>query len=77
MQNGLLLARTDNQQSIWVEQDANARTRGYFESRMGSTELSNFDAAYPNQQYFDSRYFRNYLFPEFSLLYLFDRICPN
>lgn len=45
-----------NHKSLWVEQDANARTMSYFEDRMSTNEIKDF--SYINQKYYDDRYFR-------------------
>ncbi len=60
---------------IWLEQDANARAWSYFGDRMEGDAKKQFtkkDGRYYNRNYYDNRFIRNWLYPDFLTLYLFD-----
>lgn len=68
---------TSSHDEIWLEQDANARTMGYFGDRLSTIQRANFDLAHPNQRYYDSRFLRNWLSPDLLTLFIIDVTWSN
>jgi hypothetical protein len=66
-------ASFSDQQNIWVEQDANARSISYFETRMTENEILGFNNEYESQ-YYDARFVQNYFWPDNSSLYIINLI---
>ncbi|MFH0756993.1 MAG: RHS repeat-associated core domain-containing protein [Bacteroidota bacterium] len=68
------LRSTETHQGIWIEQDANKRSREYFDSFLTPAQKFKFNSKFSYQKYYDNRFLRNWLLPDWLLLYLYDVI---
>lgn len=56
----------------WTERDANARTLKYFNGKLNKSQENAFIAKYGEGSYYDSRFYRNYIYHAPLIYFIYD-----